>query len=266
MTSSTRDEKLIPLFSHLFAPYDKIIGSQSLVLGMRALLVRLFGVRGISVYGLTRQTNAILQSSPVVLLCNHPFDSEVIILLGSLPKRQTIRLIGADSQVRMGSEFAKYIIKVYPFRQEAEGKNLKLSSKVARYTYRKRANSNTDELVIQNRKAIDEAADYVNKGGMVVMFPQGTSSNIEWRPGIGFLLSKITNYRKTYLCFAYIKDSSNFDLIRFIPGLNWIIPHPSLFFNDPIPLSKSDLQKKPQEIKQLFETRYKQWIHQLQRK
>lgn len=258
--------KLIPIFSWFFAPFDLLIGEKSLTIGMKALKNALFGKNNVAVKGLTQKTKLILSSKPVIIVCNHPFDAEVILLLGSLPERKDVTMVGSDSQVRMGHEFAEYIIKVFTYRQEREGKNLKLSSRVARYTYRKSSGLSEKQMQKHNRNAITQAASKVNAGGLVVMFPQGTSSKIEWRPGVGYLISQLNLVTPTYLCMAYISNSSNMDFLRMIPGLNMILPRPTVTFLAPIQLKKSNLSKEPKEIMRFFENKYLIWIESLKNK
>jgi hypothetical protein len=255
--------KLIPLFSWLFSPYDQIIGNSTLPAGMRALRDQLFGKEKVIVHGLTEKTTKILESMPIVIVCNHPFDSEVILLLGSLPNRKDVTMVGSESQVKMGHQFAKYILKVYTFRQEQEGKNPKLSARVAKYTYRKSSGLSQEKMKQHNREIIKKAASKVNKGEMVVMFPQGTSSKIEWRPGIGYLVSQLAFEKPTFICMAYIANSSNADFLRMIPGLNNILLRPAVTFSKPELFSKEILPSEPKMIASYLEKKYLSWIKTL---
>ena len=260
MTSRKKSSNLIPIFSQLFAPYDQLIGEKSLQAGMQALRDTLFGQP--TIRGLSLGVRKALKSKPGVIVCNHPFDTEVILLLSSLPDRKDVAMIGADSQVRMGKEFAKYIFKVYPFHQEREGKDLKFSSRVARYTYRKDSGLTDEEMRQKNKQAISQAASFVDRGGLVIMFPQGTSSKNIWRPGIGHLLSQIAT-KNVNLYMVYIKGTTNLDFFRFLPGLNSLLPRPTVTFRKPILLKKEKMPKEAKEIASFFQEEYVSWIRTL---
>ena len=92
------------------------------------------------------------------------------------------------------------------------------------------------------------------------MFPQGTSSKIKWRPGIGYLISQLNFAKSPFLGMVYISNSSNADFFRMIPGLNLILPRPIVTFHAPIRLSKHELPKEPKQIAAILEKKYLTWI------
>lgn len=121
------------------------------------------------------------------------------------------------------------------------------------------------EIMKRNRVSIIRAAELINRGKAVSIFPTGSAgkklAGSNWKPGIGFLVKQITN-QKTKLVFTKISGTRMSDLMAYVPLLRRLFfkPRPiSLRFSRAMRLNRVlDLSLDAKAITRQLEKLYNQ--------
>lgn len=101
------------------------------------------------------------------------------------------------------------------------------------------------EIRPRNRKTISRAAELINRGNAVIIFPTGSAgkrlNGAKWKTGVGFLIKQISNPR-TKVVFAHIRGTNNSEFFAYFhPILSKLFfkPRPlSIHFSRPKALNK----------------------------
>jgi len=219
------------------------------------------------VEGKDEEVEEILGSRPVIVIANHPSFAEIITTVASLEPRDDIYLIGISNFLGIGPNFSKHVIPVYGTNQTAsEGYKLPIRIGDALRFGPKVQYENAHE---RNIRSIRNAAEIVNQGSLIVMFPEGIQSGKDkkWLNGIGYLVAGIEKRFSTYLIFAYPEGTSNTDYIRLIPGIRKLLPKTSVTFSSPRTIKDSlgDITD-PRVVTKKIEDEYIAWTNSVVKK
>lgn len=178
------------------------------------------GVKEIKVIGNLPKTG------PVLIVSNHTGVFDSLLLLSKI-KRQDFYLIALATYKVFQGELARRCIPIYRRRQ--------LNHKIYEYPLCLQVNGklpknySIEAIRVKNRRSITRAAELINQGKAVSIFPTGSAgkrlAGSDWKPGAGFLIKQITN-PKTNLVFARISGTRMSDLMAYIPLLRRLFFRP----------------------------------------
>ncbi len=211
------------------------------------------------VIGKTVEVEKALQTQPVILVANHPYESDTLALFASLPTRKDTYMITNAAFTQMSSSIDEYLIPVYISHHGTKGKEKHLPMKFFNKFHPMPAYSPEEEHK-KNIKSIQEASEKITKGGMVIIFPKprGTAKEKSWYSGVGHLIKGVA-HSNFVVINAYIEGTSDLDYFRLIPGVGKILPTITITFSKPRKVN--DLQKhNPKEITALLEEEYTIWV------
>ncbi|PIP87819.1 hypothetical protein COW80_03825 [Candidatus Beckwithbacteria bacterium CG22_combo_CG10-13_8_21_14_all_01_47_9] len=227
--------------------------------GLAAAIGKLFtalGVKDIKVIG------RLPKIGPVLVISNHTGVFDSLLLLNKI-NRQDFYLIALATYHAFGGILARRAIPIYRRRR--------LNHKIYEYPLCLQINGKLpkdysgEEIRARNRQSIKRAAELINQGKTVSIFPTGNAgkklTGSSWKPGAGFLVKQITN-SKTKLVLAKISGTRMSDLIAYVPLLRRLFFRPRpirITFSRAILLNRSlDLSQDAKAITRQLEKLYNQ--------
>jgi 1-acyl-sn-glycerol-3-phosphate acyltransferase len=220
----------------------------------------------LTVEGLTPELKQILKKEAAVVVANHDFQAEVLVLLASMPSRKDTYLIANDEFLGLFPHLDQYIIPVHIKHRTPKNKKEVVLLKLLNY-FHSSPQLNEEQAHQQNIQSIKTASLKVNAGNLVIIFPEARGIEGKWKPGVGYLLKGVTAKRKSYFIQAYIQGTSFLDYLRVIPFAGKILPPYKISFAQP--LNIKDIVEKntePKRIASLLEDQYKTWTHSITEK
>jgi len=204
----------------------------------------------------SREINQILRKASGVIVANHPAEADVLAILAAVKKRKDIYLIINSSLKKIIPELDKHLIPVFIYNKSIESFEGKLKMKIVEI-FHKVAKHSLQEERDKNIKSINRAINKINKGGLVIIFPDGSDEKHGWFNGIGHMIHGIKN-EKSFVIRAYIQGTSNWDYLRLIPFMGRFMPKFKISFAKPIKIV--DIKKNnPKEITANLEDKYWKW-------
>ncbi|MFA6519002.1 MAG: 1-acyl-sn-glycerol-3-phosphate acyltransferase [Candidatus Shapirobacteria bacterium] len=206
----------------------------------------------------SEETKVALKKGPVVVVANHPHQSDVIVIMAGLPDRDDFSMVAMSSLLGMGKNIDRHIIPVY-INHRAKNKKIsenwqfRLFTKLHSY-----CQMGEDEEKIKNRQSISLASERLSGGQMVIIFPGGGSANGRWFTGVGYMIKGSTN-PNLKIIMANISGTTHWDYFRLIPGLSRILPKIRVRFSAPIGVNEFK-ESEAREIAKKLETRYEKWL------
>ncbi len=179
-------------------------------------------------------TKKSLKNDPVILICNHPAQADVLILIAAIPPRKKTYLIAMHGLWSILPAFNKYLIPVYIDHRVEEHQHpdwkLKLLKKfhfIPEYS---------KEIAHQkNIKSISLATSKIDEGSLVAIFPAGGSENgHDFLPGVGHIIKNLKNPGKTKIIMAHVSGTSGWDFFRLFPLIGKIMPKFKIEFSEPL--------------------------------
>lgn len=195
----------------------------------------------------------ILTTKPVIIVSNHPAESDVIALIASLNHRKDLYLVINSSFLDICPNLSKHLIPVYVHHRNTNNLRLKL------FNYLHETNEYPKTMAHQNNIAsIARATEKINQGGLVTIFPAGGGYKRRWFDGIGYLINHLHTNRDVYLIMAYIKDTSVWDYFRLLPGIGKIFPPINIHFAAPKVINNF-ISQKPKTIVHTLNEEFNNW-------
>lgn len=245
----------IPILGGILRNFDKTVEEKGFQPAMVDFLEK--HECKLTINGRSGKTDNVLNNHPLVITANHPFDFDMGPLIAALPARDDISIIIASEFMGIGPNTDKHFIPVFINRYLNKFhiyKIFHIGPVLVNEQEHKR-----------NIESIQNAALRVKNGGIVIIFPCGVrKSEINWFPGIGYLLKDIGKTTKAYYLKAYIKGTSNLDLLRLIPGIRRLLPSLKVSFSESEEIS-SILEKSdnPENITKDLQKNYIEWVETL---
>ncbi len=183
---------------------------------------------------ISKETEKSLKSGPVLLICNHPAQADVLLLMAAIPPRKKTYLIAMHGLWSILPAFNKYLIPVYINHRVEDHQRpdwkLKIFKKfhfVPEYS---------KEVAHQkNLKSIALATTKIDEGSLVAIFPAGGSENgHDFLPGVGHIVKNLKYPEKTKIIMAHVSGTSSWDFFRILPFIGKILPKFKIEFSDPL--------------------------------
>ena len=248
----------LPIIGSLLSRLEQDVAEAGIQEAMRRIAVRT--KTKLHVHHDHPDTVTILQKHPVVLVANHPFEAETIALLAALPSREDTYIIINASFVNISRNLNKYLIPVYIRHHYKEGTMRLLSGRFLDYVHESEKLL-PDEEHKRNIENIRLAGDKVQKGGMVVIYPDRRSIGEQWFPGVGHLLQNIGAKSAAYYVKAHIQGMSHADYLRLFPGIRRFLPPISVRFSPPKRLVDiMDTRDDAKTTTRNLHLDYQQWV------
>lgn len=210
------------------------------------------------VSGLSRETQRVLSHERVILICNHDYDIEPIILMFALPHRDSLRLIVNDVYVGFLPSFDKYLIPVY-LSHIINPKGLMHRVQDQRYGDMRDSTVSKEHNHARNRESIRTASRELDNGSMIMIFPfPSWAPQGKWYTGVGHLLHQTTCDEAIYVVNARITGTCRWDWLRLVPLARILLPRLTVTFD--APYLANDLRSlNGKEITRILEKRYGEW-------
>ena len=253
----------IPVFGKLFRDFDKSAGENG-IHGAVADVIKKTKTR-IIVHGLKKDAIEILKSKPVILVANHPYDFELILLIAALPKRDDIFTVAASDVMGAGPNTNSYFIPVFIHKYFDKGSH-KLSVKIAKL-FRLGPRLSPPMAHRVNVESMNRAIEIIKKGGLVIIFPEGIlKKGSPWFSGIGYLLNALGRESNVFYVRTYIQGTSHFDIFRLIPIVRKLFPPLNAYFDRPKEVSfVVNVKEDPKEITKNLQADYNRWVATLEK-
>jgi len=173
-------------------------------------LLKNLGVTSISKRG------TIPKSGPLLIISNHTGIFDSLLLLNQI-ERNDYFFIALSTYEIFGTKIKEKLIPIYRKRQ--------LNHKVYEYPLSLQVsrclpvNLPEQEIRFRNRNSITKAAQLINEGNAVSIFPSGSAgkkiTKNHWKAGIGFLIKQITNPH-TQVIFVQIQGTKQSDIVAYL--------------------------------------------------
>ncbi|MFA4827321.1 MAG: 1-acyl-sn-glycerol-3-phosphate acyltransferase [Candidatus Shapirobacteria bacterium] len=201
-------------------------------------------------------TKEVLQKKPVIVVANHPSESDIIFILAALAARKDIYLIIDSTFMGISKNIDKHLIPVYIQHRESRGKGNFRWNLIKKFHWSQ--NYGRDAAHQKNIKSIGRATRRVENGAVVVIFPAGGSTDGRWFSGIGHLVRSLKNKNEVSIVKAKIEGSSKWDYFRLIPGLGRLMPKIKVTFSTPRRVTDI-ANEDARAITKRLETEYLEW-------
>jgi len=208
------------------------------------------------------QTQKTLERDPVILICNHPHQAEVLVLLGSIPHRPKTFVIIMHNFLSILPALNKHLIPVYIGHKATTRDKDLLKYKIFQKFHT--TQKFTPEISHQkNIKSIALAAKKIDEGALVAIFPAGgTPLRRDFLSGLGHLIKNIKHPQKAKIVMAQIKGTSNLDYFRILPFIGKLLPKFQVDFSTPLKVSDY-LSGDGRSIAKKIEVVYYHWSQNL---
>ena len=204
----------------------------------------------------SQEINKILKKASGIIVVNHPAEADVLAILAAVKKREDIYLIINSSLKKIIPQLDKHLIPVFIYNKSMESFDDRLRMKIIELFHKVEKRSIEEERK-KNIKSINRAIEKINKGGLVIIFPDGGNGKHDWFNGIGHMVCGIKN-KESFVIRAYIEGTSNWDYLRLIPFVGKFMPKFKVNFAKPIKVG--DIKKEnPKETTVGLEKKYWKW-------
>ncbi len=249
----------LPLIGSFIRTVDQDIKRQGFIQAMRNVVKR--SQSKLVVHGLSNEVQHILQTKPVIVVANHPNEAEVIALIASLPDRKDVYLIVNARMMGVVKPIDRYLIPVYIEHHHNPYHHNEFLSYLLK-TFHPKDILTPEEEHERNIKSIDRAAQIVNRGGLVIIFPGRRSVDGHWFPGVGHLVKNIISRKRTYIVQVFSQGTSWMDYLRLIPFTGFFLPVITMNFAQSLIVNDIWIHN-PKKITSILEKMYLAWTKKL---
>lgn len=206
------------------------------------------------------KTREVLAKERVVLIGNHPTDTEPFALFASLPPRRDVKLIVSDCMINLSKVIDQHLIPVHVRISEIDSPvtSWRPTALLANGTTEKK--EWTSEKAHEfNVRQMQLASQRLSQGDLIMLFPGRRAKDKRWFPGVGYLLHDAKSTKPIYVVNAHVSGTSYWDLLRLLPWAGRFMPRIHVEFSEPIRVNS--LQSKPgKEIAHILEDKYEGWL------
>lgn len=191
-------------------------------------------------------TEKVLKEKPVVIIANHEFLVEPLILLSQLPSRKNLHAVAAD----FAGDF---------FGGEVQKLTLPISF------------SPNLGSALSNARSIKRAIELLHEEDAIVIFPKPTSKPEKWRTGIGQIVSSVLDRKDVFLVMADIQDVQKNDIMKLFLNITGVKKTPLIYnlrISSPIAVRDlgivdhmGSLKEKTLHITRHLENYYSDWCN-----
>lgn len=225
------------------------------VIAMRRLLRK---VNTGLVVNTTKVVNNILKNGSGIIVANHPAEADVLAILASIKKRKDFYLIINSNLTKIIPTLDKNLIPVYLNSKGLSSFGGKLKTWFFSLFHKFDQLSKEAEKK-KNIESIKLAIEKINRGGLVIIFPDGGNRKMNWFNGIGYLIHGVKNKKNKFIIRTRIEGTSNWDYLRILPLFGKLLPKFRISFSHPLKMS---LAKKddPKITTNQLENKYWTWL------
>lgn len=245
--------KDIFVLNHLFKKIDRSIGNYGLQPAMEKIVRRSGATVKIDK---PRQTESFLKDGGAVIICNHPAEFEVIVVLAAMSNRSDIYMVTNSSFLNLCGNLDPHLIPVYISNRLANYQDRFLRRQFLNLLCGRSGCSDAHE---KNIDSIKLASDKVNQNHLVIIYPEDEHG--QWLKGVGYLVSNITNPH-CRIIFAYIAGTTKWDYFRLLPFVSNFLPKINLKFSSPYKIA-SFANFAPSQLFAHLEKQYLDWAKNL---
>jgi 1-acyl-sn-glycerol-3-phosphate acyltransferase len=205
-----------------------------------------------------KEIDKLLKKAAGILVADHTTESDVAVILAAIKQRNDVYLIINSSIEKLIPGLSKHLIPVYVYSKAAKTLNGRIKLKILSWFHKFEIYSK-DEEHRKNMDSIEKAVKKINEGALVIIFPNGGAKEKDWFNGVGNLIHGIKNKKESFIFRAYIKGTTNWDYLRFLPLLGKLLPKFEISFAKPL---RIDTIKKenPEKTTKHLENKYWNWI------
>lgn len=205
-----------------------------------------------------KEINKILRSYSGIVVANHPAEADALAILSAVKNRKDVFLIINSSLKQIIPELDRYLIPVYIYNKSIETLEGRIKLKILSW-FHKTPKYSREEEHQKNIESINMAIEKVNKGGLVIIFPDGGNKRADWFSGVGHLIHGIKNKENKFVIRAHIEGTSNWDYLRLLPGVGKILPKFKVTFSKPLRMDTIEAEN-PKMTTTNLENKYWNWI------
>lgn len=203
-------------------------------------------------------TKNIMEKNGVLVVCNHPAQADVLVLLAAIPHRKDTFLVAMHSLMSILPAINKHIIPVYI----GHLLDVKVHNKFIYGLFKKMHFNKEYSQEVAHKKNIKSmvfAAKKIDEGALVGIFPTGGLKNSrEFLPGVGHIIKNLKSPKKASIVMAYVSGTSSWDFFRVIPVLNKIFPKLRIKFSEPMQAEKF-IAENGRQISHNLQKVYDRW-------
>lgn len=174
------------------------------------------------------EDQANFTNGPKLIISNHHGSIDSVSLLSLIPEKG-LHWVGIKFWENLGDVCKGRLLTAYLSNKEHS--HWFERWKYRYYYSRFEGKISREQAKTKNRQMISKAAEIINNGGSVLIFPTGgeTINRTNWKDGVGFLFKQITN-PDLQVFLVNIENSGIMEFVRFldIPGLNKMLGNKTL--------------------------------------
>jgi 1-acyl-sn-glycerol-3-phosphate acyltransferase len=207
---------------------------------------------------LSKDTDKVLRNDRVLLICNHPAQADVLVLLAAVPKRPKIFLVIMHGVLSILPAINKHLIPVYISHRINNDSQPDWKVRLLNKIHFSQEYSK-DIAHQKNIKSITLATKKIDEGSLLALFPAGGSKNgRDFLPGVGHIIKNLKYPDKTKIVMAHISGTSTFDFFRILPFIGKLFPKFKIEFSDALNATNFS-GDNARQISQHLQNVYDQW-------
>lgn len=179
-----------------------------------------------------KNTQKILKNDRVLLICNHPAQADVLLLLSAIPRRPKVFIVVMHGLLSILPAINKHLIPVFVSHRLDDGSLKDWKFRLFNKIHFSPQYSN--EIAHQkNIKSITLATQKIDEGSLLAIFPAGgTRNGRDFLPGVGHIIKNLKYPDKTKIIMAHVSGTSTADFLRILPFIGKILPKFKIEFSE----------------------------------
>ena len=210
------------------------------------------------IINLPKDTKKVLKKDRVLVICNHPSQADVLLLLAGLPPRSDIFLVIMHRLLSILPSIDKHLIPVYISHRINDFSKTDWKFNILKKIHFSPEYSK-ETAHQKNIENIALASKRIDQGHLLCLFPAGGSENgRDFLPGVGHLIKSLKYPQDTKIVMAHVSGTSAWDYLRIIPFVNKFLPKFRINFSEVQEVS-SFLYPEARQIATQLQTHYEKW-------
>ncbi len=247
-----------PVIGALINRIDREIAQHGINLALKKAIDR--SRSRIKLEGMTKTVKKILTDQPVIVISNHLYFSDPMIIVSILPTRRSTFAVANSFFLGLGMNIDYHILPIFMHHYWTEtGSRLSRWLMQVVYFFSRQPTHSFAINHALNQETINQATNLLTRNALIIFFPEDRKHQ-RWFKGIGHLVKKtnsLPHHQPVYLVFIKLTGISKWDCLRLLPGLGKWLPKISLKIIHHFPLVKL----KSQEADSITRWLEKQYYH-----
>lgn len=184
------------------------------------------------IINISKNTKKVLKNDRVLLICNHPAQADVLLLLSAIPRRPKVFVVVMHGLLSILPAINKHLIPVFVAHRLDDGSVKDWKFRLFNKIHFSPQYSN-ETAHKKNIKSITLATQKIDEGSLLAIFPAGGSRNgRDFLPGVGHVIKNLKYPKVTKIVMAHVTGTSTFDFLRIIPFVNKFLPKFKIEFSE----------------------------------